>query len=114
MERMVILAGILFLSTALVWGTLYPGSASAQDNDNFVFSASSNSTWVLDKTTKKLIYMQFLKEDMVWKSKTVIIPEAVNLRESKLEAVGARGTGLFTIFCGVSAHQDHNTGCYEF
>lgn len=39
-----------------------------QSGENFVAAATGNSVWVLNKSTKKLMFVQFKKSDKVWKS----------------------------------------------
>ncbi len=77
-------AGIIFLNTTPVQG-----------GDNFLSSAESNSIWVINKSTRKMVFVQFQKEDKVWKSNQVTVPPSYNMDTSELKAVGSRGTSVF-------------------
>ena len=95
MKRLCVLIGIFVLFIMFVTGINSLSPAFAEDNDNLLFSAESNSIWVLDKTTRKLIYIKFTKPDTVWKTNTVTVPPNFNLDKTKMKAVGGRGTSVF-------------------
>ena len=95
MKRLCVLIGIFVLFTIFLTGIISLSPAFAEDNDNLLFAAESNSIWVLDKTTRKLIFIQFKKPDTVWKTKTVTVPSKFNLAKTKIKAVGSRGTSVF-------------------
>jgi len=88
--------------------------ASAESEDNFIFSAQSNSIWVLNKSTRKMIFLQFKEPDEIWKSNQVTIPVDFNLAKCVLKAVGSRGTCVFLYdkFSGMTtfykAKKDHS------
>ncbi len=65
-----------------------------QSGENFVAAATGNSVWVLNKSTKKLMFVQFKKSDKVWKSIPLDIPTNYNAEECLLQSFGRRGTGL--------------------
>ena len=69
--------------------------AFAESESNLIFSAESNSIWVLNTSTKKLIFVQFEEPDKVWKSYQITVPIDFNLDKCVLKAVGARGTSVF-------------------
>ena len=69
--------------------------ASAESGKNFVVSALSNSAWILNKSSKKLMFIQFQKEDEVWKSHPVTVPANVDIDNCALQAAGGRGTCVF-------------------
>jgi len=69
--------------------------AFAEDEGNFIFSAQSNSIWVLNTSTKKLIFVQFKKPDNIWKSNQITVPIDFNLNKCVLKAVGSRGSFAF-------------------
>ena len=87
--------GVFALLMMCVISVIRVGTASAESGDNFIFSAQSNSIWVLNKSTKQMIFVQFQKEDKVWKSNQVTVPASFNLDKSVLKAVGGRGTSVF-------------------
>lgn len=70
-------------------------SAFAEGEGNLIFSAESNSIWVLNTSTKKMIFVQFEEPDKVWKSNQITVPMDFNLDQCVLKAVGARGTSVF-------------------
>jgi hypothetical protein len=69
--------------------------AFAESESDLIFSAESNSIWVLNTSTKKLIFVQFEEPDKVWKSNQITVPIDFNLDKCVLKAVGARGTSVF-------------------
>jgi hypothetical protein len=66
----------------------------AEDGMDVMFATESNSVWILDKATRQLRYLQYMKQD-VWKSNIVNVPAEFNLEECEIKAVGKRGTCLF-------------------
>jgi len=85
-----------------------------QSGENFVASATGNSLWVLNKSTKKLMFVQFKKKGKVWKSHPIDIPPNYNVEECRLQSYGRRGTALllFDISAGLataySVQGDHS------
>lgn len=69
--------------------------AIAGSEGNLKFSAESNSIWVLNTSTKKLIFYQFEEPDKVWKSNQITVPMDFNLDKCVIKAVGVRGTSVF-------------------
>jgi len=95
----IIMLAVFFIST------LY--SAPVMAESDLMFSAMSNSIWVLKKSTRKLIFIQFKSKTKTWKSNPIEVPQEFNLDECELVAVGSRGTsvhlydkssGLITLF----------------
>jgi hypothetical protein len=70
-------------------------SAFADEGSNLKFSAESNSIWVLNTSTKKLIFVQFEEPHKTWESTPITVPVDFNLDKCVLKAVGARGTSVF-------------------
>ena len=70
-------------------------TAFAESEGNLIFSAESNSIWVLNTSTKKLIFVQFVEPDKVFKSNQMTVPTDFDLDKCVLKAVGARGTSVF-------------------
>ena len=93
--------------------------AFAESEGNFMFSAESNSIWVLNTSTKKLIFVQFKEPDKVWKSNQITVPKDFNLDKCVLKAVGSRGT--FAFLCDRSSgmttlykvNKDHSIEAYQ-
>ena len=69
----------------------------AETGNDYLFSSKSNNTWILKKSTRKLILVNFEKTDHIWKSKVISIPGEFNLNECVIKAVGLRGTSVFLI-----------------
>ena len=67
----------------------------AETGSDYLFSSQSNNTWVVKKSTRKLILVNFEKTDRIWKSKITTIPVEFNLNECIIKAVGIRGTSAF-------------------
>ncbi|HET56900.1 MAG TPA: hypothetical protein ENN35_00475 [Deltaproteobacteria bacterium] len=65
-----------------------------EDGMDVMFATESNSVWILDKTTRNLMYFQYMEQD-VWKSNITSVPAEFNLEECDINAVGKRGTCLF-------------------
>jgi hypothetical protein len=80
-----------FFTIAVFSGTI----AFAETGSDYLFSSQSNNTWVLKKSTRKLILVNFEKTDHIWKSKIITIPVEFNLNECVIKAVGIRGTSAF-------------------
>ena len=94
MKCKALLSAVLLLGAALL--VLNPVIASsAESQGNFIFSALSNSIWVLNKSTRKMIFVQFKKPGTIWKSNQVTVPVDFNLDKCALKAVGGRGTSVF-------------------
>lgn len=88
-----IAATVLFVLLALT--ALAPLPAAAGDGGDFISSAVSNNIWILKKSTRTLIFMQFSEPAKLWKSNPVIVPPDFNLEACTLTAVGTRGTSVF-------------------
>lgn len=97
MKKLIALtAAFIFILLCLSISSLnFNNVAFAESEGNLIFSAESNSIWVLNTSTKKLIYVQFEEPDKVWKSNQITVPVDFNLDKCVLKAVGARGTSVF-------------------
>jgi hypothetical protein len=75
------MAGICFfiLFAFLAIGTLISASATAGTDSDYLFSFKSNNTWILQKSTRKMILVNFEKTDQIWKSDVITIPDGFNL-----------------------------------
>jgi hypothetical protein len=69
--------------------------AAAESDSDYLFSSQSNNTWVLHKSTRKMILVNFEKADNIWKSDIITIPDGFNLDKCVITAVGIRGTSVF-------------------
>ena len=93
--RALVTAAVLVGFVVCVFSSSLVSVASAESGKNFVVSAVSNSAWVLNKLSKKLMFVQFQKQDEVWKSHPVTVPANVDLDHCALQAAGGRGTCVF-------------------
>jgi hypothetical protein len=73
----------------------FMNTAFADDHGKLIFSAESNSIWVLNTSTKKLIFVQFEEPNKTWESTPITVPIEFNLDKCVLKAVGVRGTSVF-------------------
>ena len=83
MRKTIIMLGICVLLVSVVIQTGGNQAAWAEEG-NFLFSSVSNNTWVIDKSTRQLILVNFEESETVWKSQPITIPEGFNLNECKL------------------------------
>lgn len=86
---------LFILSASLASGIFYSAPAAAQTDADFMFSSLSNNTWVLQKSTRKMILVSFEKSEKIWKSEVITIPAEFNLDRCAITAVGMRGTSVF-------------------
>ena len=79
--------------------------ALAEDGKNYIFSAQANAVWILNKTTRKMMYLKFEKQDEIWKSSPFQIPASYNIDHCALQITGRRGQAilLFDKSSGVAA-----------
>jgi hypothetical protein len=68
-------------------------AASAKNADQFISVGGYNNSWILNKTTRKLIFVQFKKKDKLWKSEVVSIP--ADLNHSVLMPAGVKVNSVF-------------------
>ena len=95
MKQLCTIIGVFAFFTMCLISVMFVSIASAESEGNFIFSAESNSIWVLNKSTRKMIFVQFKKPDKIWKSNQVTVPVNFNLDKCELKAVGGRGTSVF-------------------
>jgi hypothetical protein len=118
MKRFISTVCILTVLTGLTIALIPNSSAYAEGHDDYIFSPVSNSVWVIKKSTRQLIFIQFQKKDEIWKSNPVPVPASFNLEKCVLTSVGSRGTaaflhdttsGIVTLF---DVQKDHSTDTY--
>ena len=69
--------------------------ASAQVGDKFIVSLLSNSGWVINKNTRKLMFFRYTRKATLWKSNQQILPADIDLDNCVLKAVGNRGDAVY-------------------
>ena len=79
--------------------------AFAEDGKNCIFAAQNNSVWVLNKTTRKMIFVRFEKQREIWKSDPFQIPATYNIDHCAFQIAGRYGQAivLFDTSSGVAA-----------
>jgi hypothetical protein len=96
MKKIIATMSFVILFSVFTIGT-YGTSAFAETESDYLFSSKSNNTWLLKKSTRKLILVNFEKADHIWKSNVIMIPDEFNLNECTITAVGIRGTSVFLL-----------------
>jgi hypothetical protein len=118
MKKSCAVIGAFLFVIMVTMTTVNVSPAFSEGDGTLLFSTESNSIWVLNKMTKKLIFMRFIKPDEVWKSNTITIPADFNVENCRIKAVGSRGSyvflidqsqGLVTFF---QAQKDHTINGY--
>jgi hypothetical protein len=69
----------------------------AENGEKFLSAGSYINTWVLNKETRKMMFVSFQEQDELWKSELVIVPSDFNLDECVLSAAGGRGKAVFLL-----------------
>lgn len=82
--RKIVLAFVIIVFTA---GVAY--------GDDFIFLRRSASVWVLNKVTKKIAFIKFVKDKEIWKSNIIDVPAGFDVNTLKLELAGAKVTSVF-------------------
>jgi hypothetical protein len=93
--RALVTAVVLVGFVVCVFSSSLVNVASAESGKNFIVSAVSNSAWILNKVSRKLMFIQYQKEDEVWKSHPVTVPANMDLDNCALQATGGRGSCVF-------------------
>ena len=95
MKKIIVLRCFVILFSFFVIVAFSNTTVFAEADGDYLSSSESNNTWVLKKSTRKLMLVNFEKTDYIWKSKVVTIPDEFNLNECTIKAVGRRGTSVF-------------------
>lgn len=86
-------AVVFFMFCILSFG--FVSTTPAQYGEDIIVSFVSNGAWALSKVTRKLMFFNYHKEDLVWSTNPTILPSSIDLNNCTLEAVGSRGTSAF-------------------
>jgi hypothetical protein len=119
MKKLISMTTVFTLLLLCLSSLNFRNVAFAESEDNIIFSAESNSIWVLNTATKKLIFVQFVEPDKVFKSNQITVPIDFNLDKCVLKAVGARGTSVFLFdkSSGITtlykAKSDHSVAAFQ-
>lgn len=88
-----------------------------QSDKSYSFSADGNSVWVLNKATRKMMFVR-LEKKKTWKSTPFSVPASYNVEDCQFQVVGRRGQAvfLFDTFSGMAAvyrvKSDHSVEKY--
>jgi hypothetical protein len=84
------LAAVIVLICFLVCtvSLIFVSRASAQVGDKFIVSLQSNGGWVINKTTRKVMFFKYTRKATVWKSSLQILPADIDLDNCVLQSVG--------------------------
>ena len=66
-----------------------------ESGEKFLSAGSYINIWVLNKETRKMMFVSFQEKDELWKSQVVIIPPDFDLDKCVLSAAGGRGKAVF-------------------
>ena len=102
MKKLCMTIGVFALLVTCATNMTFITIARAESRGNFIFSGQSDSIWVLNKSTRKLIFLKFEAPDSVWKSHPVTVQADFSLDNCGLTAVGTRGGSAFLY--------DHSSG----
>ncbi len=73
----------------------FTGTGHAESGEKFLTAGSYINIWILNKETRKMMFVSFQEEDELWKSQVVTIPSHFNLDKCVLSAAGGRGKAVF-------------------
>jgi len=73
----------------------FTGTGYSESGEKFLTSGSYINIWVLNKETRKMMFVSFQEADELWKSQVVTIPSQFNLDKCALSAAGGRGKAVF-------------------
>lgn len=73
----------------------FSNTAAAQYEEDLIVSFESNGGWILNKTTRKLMFFRHMDLNTVWTTDPSTLPSNIDLSNCILKAVGSRGTAVF-------------------
>ncbi|UCF00884.1 MAG: hypothetical protein JSV14_10825 [Deltaproteobacteria bacterium] len=73
----------------------FAGTGHTVSGEKFLTAGSYINIWVLNKETRKMMFVSFQEADELWKSQVVTIPAHYNLDKCVLSAAGGRGKAVF-------------------
>jgi hypothetical protein len=94
-KRTLVTAGALVFFMLCIFSFGFINTAPAQYGEDIIVSFESNGAWVLSKVTRKLMFFNYHKKDLVWSTNPIILPSSIDLNNCTLQAVGSRGTSAF-------------------
>lgn len=94
-KKFAVRVGSIVCISVLVLSLTIFDVAWAQNEGNYIVSASHSSVWALNKSTRKLMFLKYQDENKVWKSDQITVPTDVDLNNTLLIATGREGTQVF-------------------
>ena len=88
-----ILALICFFLAMSSFG--FSGTGYTDSGEKFLTAGSYINMWVLNKETRKMMFVSFQEANTLWKSQVVTIPPQFDLDKCALSAAGGRGKAVF-------------------
>ena len=73
----------------------FTGTGYTDSGEKFLTAGSYINIWVLNKETRKMMFVNFEDPNTLWKSQAVTIPTHFNLDTCVLSAAGGRGKAVF-------------------
>lgn len=117
MKKGVQIIGLFICILIYVVGLASINVAFGQSDKSYRFSADGNSVWVLNKATRKMMFVR-LEKKKTWKSTPFSVPASYNIEYCQFQVVGRRGQAvfLFDTFSGMAAvyrvKSDHSVEKY--
>jgi len=106
MKRIHLTKALLICIVVCILSLSQADTASAKNDEQFISVGGYVSSWIINKTTRKLIFVQFRKKDELWKSEVVSIPASYDLNHSVLMLAGVKANSVF--------FQDQSSGMTTF
>ena len=73
----------------------FTGTGYTESGEKFLSAGSYINAWILNKETRKMMFVSFQEKDELWKSEVVTIPPNFDLDKCVLSAAGGRGKAVF-------------------
>ena len=87
--------GVMCGIFVLAFGANILNYAWAKSEGNFIIATRQSCMWALNKSTRKLMFLKYQDENMVWKSDPITVPSNLNLDKSVLIVTGRENTQVF-------------------
>lgn len=94
-RRTLIVVGTTILLILCGFSLSFIDTTSAKYDDDIIVSFESNSGWILSKTTRKLLFLRYTDENVVWTTRPLILPPEIDVNNCILDCTGSRGIAAF-------------------
>ena len=95
MKRPHSIMGALICLFVVVTCLGFTGTGYTESGKKFLTAGSYINIWVLNKETRKMMFVSFQEQNKLWKSQAVTIPFHFDLDKCVLSAAGGRGKAVF-------------------